>query len=138
MTRRGILGIAAALSLAFLAGWMWSASGRVDTSGALQACEHRGDLLGARAAVLDARVATYSVNFGEANAHLEDARGLLARASGRLKALGRERELTQLDTALARMKDAQRMAGKLDPATSSVIGEVAKILSDMLAADAMR
>jgi len=47
---------------------------------ALQTSELRGELLGARAATLDARVAIYSVNFGEASRHLEDARGLLRRA----------------------------------------------------------
>jgi len=41
---------------------------------ALQTSELRSELLGARAAVLDARVAIYSVNFGEASRHLEGAR----------------------------------------------------------------
>ena len=65
---------------------------------ALQASELRGELLGARAAVLDARVAIYSVNFGEASRHLEDARGLLGRADERLTSLGRDDEVKQVQT----------------------------------------
>jgi len=86
---------------------------------ALQTSELRGELLGARAAVLDARVAIYSVNFGEASRHLEDARGLLRRADERLKSLGRDDEVRQVQMALASIDDAQRMAGKLDQSANS-------------------
>ena len=75
-----VLGIIGGLLVAFLAGWVWGRSGQSDTAQALQTAELRGELLGARAAVLDARVATYSVNFGEASGHLENARDLLRRA----------------------------------------------------------
>jgi hypothetical protein len=97
-----------------LAGWVWGRSGQSDTAQALQTAELRGDLLGARAAVLDARVATYSVNFGEASGHLENARDLLRRADARLKSLGRSDEVKHVATALGSIDDAQRLAGKLD------------------------
>jgi hypothetical protein len=99
-------GIAAGLGVALLAGWIWGASGRSDMARALQGSELRGELFGARAAVLDARVAIYSVNFGEASGHLENARGLLARTIARLKSLGRDEEVKQLETALAPLDDA--------------------------------
>jgi len=105
---------------------------------ALQICELRGELLGARAAVLDARVAIYSVNFGEASKHLEGARGLLRRADERLKSLGRDDEVRQVQTALASIDDAQRMAGKLDQSANSRAGEAAKMVADVLEAETKR
>src|SRR6267142_2350149 len=96
-----VLGIAAGVAVALLAGWIWGTSGRSDMTGALQTSELRSELLGARAAILDARVAIYSVNFGEASKHLEDARGLLRRADERLHALGKDDETKQVQTALA-------------------------------------
>jgi hypothetical protein len=133
-----VLGIAVALIVGFLGGWIWSRAGQPDTAGALQTAELRGELLGARAAALDARVAIYSVNFGEASRHLENARGLLGRANDRLKTLGREDAMKQVQTALATVEDAQRMAGKLDQNANSRAGEAAKILSDVLDTEAKR
>jgi hypothetical protein len=133
-----VLGITVGLAVALLAGWIWGRSGRSDMTRALQTSELRGELLGGRAAVLDARVAIYSVNFGEASTHLEGARGLLRRAAERLKSLGRDDELKQVQTALATIDDAQRMAGKLDQSSNSRAGEAAKILADVLDAEAKR
>ncbi len=133
-----ILGITVGLAVALLAGWIWGASGRSDMVGALQTSELRSELVGARAAILDARMAIYSVNFGEASKHLEGARGLLGRADERLKNLGREDEVRQVQTALACIDDAQRMAGKLDQSANSRAGEAAKIVADVLAAGATR
>src|SRR5215207_7867456 len=114
-----ILGIAGGLIVALLAGWIWGTWGRSDMAGALQAAELRGELLGARAAILDARVAIYSVNFGEASGHLENARGLIGRANERLEQLGRDDDVTSVQMALASIDDAQRMAGKLDQSANS-------------------
>jgi hypothetical protein len=105
---------------------------------ALQTSELRGELLGARAATLDARVAIYSVNFGEASRHLEDARGLLRRADDRLKSLGRDDEVQQIENALASIDDAQRMAGKLDQGANSRAGDAAKMVGDVLEVEAKR
>lgn len=133
-----VLGIAVGLAVALLAVWIWGASGRSDMARELQTSELRGELLGARAAVLDARVAIYSVNFGEASRHLENARGLLGRADERLKNLGRDDAVRQVQTALASIDDAQRMTGKLDQSANSRAGEAAKIVADVLDAEAKR
>mgnify|MGYP003694032957 CR=1 FL=1 len=133
-----MLGIAAGLTVAVLAGWIWGRSGRSDLARALQTAELRGELLGARAAVLDARVAIYSVNFGEASKHLEGARGLLGRADEQLKNLGENGQSKQVQTALASVDDAQRMAGKLDQNANSRAGDAAKTVADMLQAAATR
>jgi hypothetical protein len=132
------LGIAAGVAVAFLAGWLLGRSGRPDMAAALQTSELRGELLGARAAALDARVAIYNVNFGEASKHLEDARGLLRRADERLKSLGRDDEVRQVQTALASVDEAQRMAGKLDQGANSRAGDAAKTLADVLDAETKR
>lgn len=124
--------------IALLAGWIWGASGQSDTTRALQAAELRSELLGARAAILDARVAIYSVNFGEASAHLENARGLLQRAIGRLTSAGRDGDVTRVQAALTSVEDAQRMAGKLDQSANSRAGEGAKAIAAMLGAEATR
>ena len=133
-----VLGIAVGLVVALLAGWIWGASGRSEMARALQTSELRSELLGARAAALDARVAIYSVNFGEASRHLEDARGLLGRADERLKSLGRDDEVRRVQTALASIDEAQRMAGKLDQSANSRAGEAAKMVADVLDAEAAR
>jgi hypothetical protein len=133
-----VLGIVVALAVALLAGLIWGASGRSEVARALEASELRGELLGARAAVLDARVAIYNNNFGETSGHLEGARGLLRRADERLKRLGRNDEITRMQTVLASVDDAQRLAGKLDQSAGVRAGEAAKTLADMLDADARR
>ena len=133
-----VLGIAVGLAAVLLAGWLWGRSDRSELARALQASELRDELLGARAAVLDARVAIYSINFGEASSHLEDARELIGRAGDRLTSLGRDDAVSQLQTALAGIDDAQRMAGKLDQSANSRAGEAAKVLADLLGSKVSR
>ena len=132
------LGVIAGLIVCVLGGWVWGRSGRSDLVRSLDAAELRSDLRGARAAVLDARVAIYSVNFGEASSHLENGRNLLRRADERLKSLGRDDAVRQIDTALTSIDDAQRMAGKLDQSANSRAGEAAKMIADVLDADTGR
>ena len=133
-----VLGIVVGLLVALAAGWIWGASGRSEMARALQASELRVELLGARAAILDARMAIYSVNFGEASKHLENARGLLGLANERLRNLGRNDEVTQVQTAMASIDDAQRMAGKLDQDANSRAGEAAKVVADLLDVESKR
>ena len=132
MKAKLVLGVAAGVMVALLAGWLWGASGRSDVARALQTSELRSELLGARAAALDARVAIYSLNFGEANGHMQDALGLLGRADERLKSLGRNDEVARVQMALASIEDAQRMAGKLDQSANARAGEAAKTLAEAL------
>ena len=133
-----ILGMVAGLAVALFAGWIWGASGRTEMSSALQASELRNELLGARAAALDARVAIFSVNFGEASGHLENARGLLRRAVERLTPAGRDEDVKQVQAALASIEEAQRMANKLDQGANTRAGEAARIIADVLGADSKR
>ena len=138
MKAKLVLGMVVALAVALLAGLIWGGSGRSEVARALETSELRGELLGSRAAVLDARVAVANNNFGETSGHLDGARGLLRRADKRLTRLGRNDEVTQLQTVLASVDDAQRLAGKLDQAAGVRAGDAAKTLADMLDADARR
>jgi hypothetical protein len=77
-TTKLILGIGLALLVAVGVGWVWGASDRSNSDRALQIAELRTKLLEGRAAVLDARLDIYSVNFGEASGHFEAARTAVA------------------------------------------------------------
>ena len=63
---------------------------------------------------------------------------LLRRAEERFKRLGRDDEVKQVQAALTTIDDAQRMAGKLDQSANSRAGDAAKLLADLLDAEATR
>jgi hypothetical protein len=90
MMMKRMLGIGVALLVALGVGWAWGASGRSDINRALLIDKLRDGLLEGRAAVLDARLDSYSVNFGEASRHLKAARSALRVAEARLNGLGRQ------------------------------------------------
>ena len=100
---------------------------------ALQASELRADLLQARAAVLDARLDIYSVNFGEASRHFEAARTAARAARERLTALGRQDDVKRLELGLSRIDEAQRLAGQLNQDANARAAEAAKAITDVLA-----
>ena len=133
-----LISIAIALLVTLGGGWLWGASGRWATERARQALELRQELVEGRSAVLDARLDVYTVNFGEASRHLESARGLLRLADERLKRVGRVDEVSQVQTALTRIDDAQHLAGQLDQSANSRAGEAARLIADVLDAEAKR
>jgi hypothetical protein len=55
-----------------------------------------------------------------------------------LRSLGRDATVSQLQTALAGIDDAQRMAGKLDQSANSRAGEAAKTIAAVRAAEVKR
>ena len=127
-----VLGIGVALLVALGVGWAWGASGRSDINRALQVAELRESLLEGRAAVLDARLEIYSVNFGEASRHLEAARSTLRAADARLKGLDRQEDSKRLEIAFTRIDEAQRMAGQLNQDANSRAADAAKTLDEVL------
>jgi hypothetical protein len=132
------LGIVVALLVALSAAWVWGASGKRDLQRALDAAELRNDLLGARGAVLSARVDLYVVNFGDASRDFEAARTALQRAEDRLKTLGRDEDVKRLAVALARVDEARQFAGKLDQTANARAAEAVKPIDEVLAAAAGR
>ena len=107
------------MMVALGAGWLWGSSGRWDAERIVWAAQLRSDLFEARSSVLGARVDLYNLNFGNASRQFEDAKGLLRRATERLKSAGREEDAKRLDSALARIDEAQKMAGRLDQGANS-------------------
>jgi hypothetical protein len=126
-----VLGLFIALVVVLFAGWFWGASGTADLSRRLEASELRNDLLTARGSVLDARLALYSVNFGEASRHLEEARGALRRAEAQLETLGRPDDVKQLKAAFARIDESQQLAGKLDQTANARAADAAKTIDEV-------
>jgi hypothetical protein len=132
MMMKLILGIGLALLVALGVGWAWGASGRSDINRALRIAELRDGLLEGRAAVLDARLDIYSVNFGEASRHLEAARSALRTADARLNGLDRQDDAQRLKIALTRIDEAQRMAGQLNQDANAVAADAAKMINEVL------
>ena len=128
-----LLGISVALLVALGAGWVWGAWGRSDTNRALQIAELRAGLLEGRAAVLDARLDIYSVNFGEASRHLEAARSAVRAAEAPLNSLGRHADTKPLEHALAKIDEAQRMAGQLNQDANALAADAANAINEVLA-----
>jgi chromosome segregation ATPase len=133
-----ILGIGVALLVAAGGGWAWGASGRSDLNRALGIAELRDDLLEGRAAVLDARLDIYSVNFGEASRHLEAARSALRAANARLSRQGRQEDVERLKTASTRIDEAQRMAGQLNQDANALAADAAKTIDGVIGRVAKR
>ena len=124
--------VVVAMIVAAVGGWFWGASGRWTTERSLQAIELRQDLIEGRSALLETRLDIYNVNFGDASKHLESARTSLRRAHDQLTTLDRVDDATRLQTALAGVDDAQRMAGNLDQNANTRSADVAKIIADVL------
>jgi hypothetical protein len=127
-----ILGAIVAVLIALLGGWIWGASAKSTADRAVQSAELRIDLLEARSAVLGARLDLYSVNFGEASRHLEEAKALVQRAAQRLQSRGGADDRKRLDAASASIDEAQRLAGKLDQTANARAADAAKALDAAL------
>ena len=119
-------------------GWVWGASGKFDLNRALRIAELRDGLLEGRAAVLDARLDIYSVNFGEASRHLESARTALRATETRLNSLGRQADTKTLELALAKIDEAQRMAGELNQDANALAADASKAINEVLDTTAKR
>jgi len=109
-------------------GFAWGASGRTTLQHGLEDTQQQLDLSDARARVLDARVSLYNVNFGDAQRQLEDAKAPLTRARDRAQSEGKKDAADALARALARVQDAQRLAGKLDQGANTQAGEALKAM----------
>jgi hypothetical protein len=127
-----ILGIGVALLVALGTGWVWGVSGRSRVQQALEIAELRDRLLEGRAAVLDARLDIYQVNFGNASRHLEAARSALRAADARLNALGRQDDAKRLTLGLSRIDEAQRRVGQLNQDANALAADAARTIDDVL------
>jgi len=131
-TMKRMLGVGAGVLAALAAGWAWGVTGKGDTARALRAAELRDDLHAGRAAVLDARLDIYNVNFGDASRHLEQARTAVRAASARLQAMGRDEDAARLQPALTAIDEAQQMAGRLNQDANARAAVAARAIGDVL------
>jgi hypothetical protein len=127
-----IVGIGVGLVVALGVGWAWGGWGRANIDRALETAELRRGLLEGRSAVLEARLDIYSVNFGEASRHFEAARSALRAAEARLNGLGRQEDAKQLELALTRIDEAQRMAGKLNQDANALAADASKTIAGVI------
>ena len=121
-----------ALLVALGAGWVWGASGRSTLHDALTTAQLRETLIEGRAAILDARLDIYSVNFGNASKHLEAARSALRAGESKLKDLGRQDDTTEVGKALARIDEAQRLTGQLNQNANAVAADAAAAIGRVI------
>ena len=104
-------------------GYAWGASGRRIVQTALEDSRQQLDLAEARGALLDARVSLYNNNFGDASRRLEEAKVPLRKVKDRFQDAGTSDAAASIDAALRHIDEAQRLAGKLDPAANTRAGE---------------
>jgi hypothetical protein len=109
-------------------GFAWGHSGQSTTQRALDDTRQQLDLAEARGRILEARVSLYNVNFGDAQRQLEDAKVPLARARDRYQQDGKRDASEGLSAALAKVQEAQRLAGRLDQNANTQANEALKAI----------
>jgi hypothetical protein len=127
--------IALAVVATLIAGaWMF---GRFSTAPARAETDQmrlRMLLLESRAQVLDAQLALYAANFGNATQHFEYARPPLATASAELTRQGLTDLATKADVAGQQIGTARDLSAKLSLDANSRAGEASKLLGEVLSA----
>jgi hypothetical protein len=104
-------------------GYAWGISGRRGIQTALDDARQQLDIAETRGLLLDGRVSLYNMNFGDASRRFEDAKVPLRRIRQRYVDEGKDDSARSAAAALERLDEAQRLAGKLDPAANSKAGE---------------
>ena len=116
---KSVLWIGVGAIAALAAGWLWGASGKSDLRTRLQSTELKAELLEARSHLLQARVDLYNVNFGDASRNMEASKASLKAALAEWQELGASDAAAKATEALARIEEAQQLAGKLDPGANT-------------------
>ena len=109
-------------------GFAWGHAGSSTTQHALDDTKQQLDLAEARGLILEARVSLYNVNFGDAQRQLEDAKAPLTRARDRYQQDGKRDASEGLSAALAKLQEAQRLAGRLDQNANTQANEALKAI----------
>jgi hypothetical protein len=117
------LGVGIALLVVFGVGFGYGRSGRGELESTVSDVKQQLDLAEARGEILDGRVSLYNNNFGDASRHFESAKAPLQRVKQRYQDDSKREAATSIDSATALIDEAQRMAGKLDPAANNKAGQ---------------
>ncbi len=118
-----VLTVFVALIVCLGAGFVWGTSGRGTLQTTLDDAKLQLDLAEARGEILDGRVSLYNNNFGDASRHFENAKSPLRRLKERYQNEGKRDAAAGIDGAAANVDEAQRLAGKLDPAANNKAGQ---------------
>jgi len=125
---RKILIAAVVLIVILSFGYGWGHAGLSTTQHALEDTKQQLDLAEARGRILEARVSLYNVNFGDAQRQLEDAKAPLARARDRYQQDGKRDASEGVSAALAKLQEAQRLAGRPDQNANTQANEALKAI----------
>ena len=112
-----------ALLVCVLGGYVWGRSGRGELQTTVDDVKQQLDLAEARGEILDGRVSLYNNNFGDASRHFESAKAPLQRVKQRYQDDSKREAVASIDSAMTLIDEAQRMAGKLDPAANNKAGQ---------------
>jgi hypothetical protein len=129
---RLVLYAALAIVVALGVGWLWGASGRFSIAEQARDTEQRFDLAVARAKILDARVALFDVNFGDAGRSLEQSKASLERARERFRERGQQDLAAKVDDVLTKVEAARRQAAQLDQSANARAAEAVEILETVI------
>lgn len=112
-----------ALIVCVLGGYVWGRSGRGELESTVNDVKQQLDLAEARGEILDGRVSLYNNNFGDASRHFETAKAPLQRVKQRYQDDSKRDAAASIERAMTLIDEAQRMAGKLDPAANNKAGQ---------------
>jgi uncharacterized membrane-anchored protein YhcB (DUF1043 family) len=117
------LWIVVALLVCVVVGYVLGRSGRGELQTTVADISQQLDLAEARGEILDGRVSLYNNNFGDASRHFETSKGPLQRVKQRYQEESKREAAASIDTATTLIDEAQKMAGKLDPAANNKAGQ---------------
>ena len=129
MNLKTVMGVASAIGLALLGGWLWGASGKAAVTLERRAFAERADLAEARADLLDARLSLLGSNFGDAAKSLDRARRIVADVQVRLREAGQAERAGRVEIVLSRVRDAERLAAALDRTAADAAAQALLALS---------
>ncbi|MEW5981897.1 MAG: hypothetical protein AB1806_05950 [Acidobacteriota bacterium] len=125
------IGMAAALLLAVLGGWMWGTAGSREATSALADSGYRLHAALARGHLLEARVHLFEVNFGNAVRSLEAARADLETLAPNIERERGQDVARAIRKAIELAAEAQRLAGLLDQAAHSRTADAIRLLNGL-------
>jgi hypothetical protein len=128
MTSR-TFGIITLLAIAlFGIGWIVGASGRSAAVEERRGFEQRASFAEARAHVLEGRVNLFQVNFGAASQQFDRGRAVIESLQTHLREQGDADRAGKLEVALARVRDAQRLAIAVDASAQNAAEEALRAI----------